>query len=89
MSITVSFGNLSVDQMEKRIGAEFSDDDRQWLYDHKTDTAGFTEKDKFHIFDMPFKMICGDDIVRDVIKILTKYNNAKPFEKNLVIESKS
>lgn len=85
----VRFGNLSVSRLEERIGVTFSDEDRKYLEDHRTDTAAFTEEDKLHIFDLPFQVMCGEDIGDEVVNMLTRYNDATPFKKHLMVTTKS
>lgn len=84
----VRFGNLSVSKLEERIGVKFSTDDRQWLENHRTDTASFTDKDKLHIFDLPFQVMCGEDIGDEVVEMFTRYNDKTPFKKHLMVTTR-
>lgn len=81
----VSFGNLSVDELERRVGAKFNEEDKKWLVEHRTSTAK-GEKGKFHIFDMPFSIHTDPDIADKLVEILKKYNDEKTFERDLSVQ---
>lgn len=86
IKVQVSFGNVSIEELEIRTGAKFNDEDRKWLEEHRTDTAN-GEKGKFHIFDMPFSIHTDPDIADKLIEILKKYNDEKAFEEDLAIKA--
>jgi len=48
-------GNLTIEQLSKRTGWEFSESELKWLNEHRQDNATVRmDSGKFHIFDMPF-----------------------------------
>jgi hypothetical protein len=81
----IYLGNLTVEQLENRCGCKFEKEDFEWLKGHRQDNAEIKTKDKFHIFDIPFMIQTGADISNELIRILSKYNNKKPFEDLLQI----
>lgn len=72
----IRFGNLSIEKFSERTGWDFSEEDIKWLKEHRTDIASFTDKDKFHIFDAPFCIVVGEDILEKLKEMLIKYNSA-------------
>lgn len=80
----VRFGNLSVKEFEKRIGIKLSKEDRAWFESHRQNNATVKALDKLHIFDMPFGVHCGGDIVHEAAKRLTAYGSEN-FKERLVI----
>lgn len=80
-------GNLTIDQLEKRSGWTFSDEDRKWLIDHRQDTAEVKfDSDKFHIFDIPLSIVCSEGIVHKVLDILKKYNDIQLCKEDIQIQ---
>lgn len=65
-------GNLTVTQIENRLGIEFPNEIKEFMKTTKQDNANNIAKGKWHCFDIPFCMVCGD------IEIATKiYNSVK------------
>jgi len=65
-------GNLSVSQIEKRLGIDFPEDIREFMNKTHEPNASNTQKGKWHCFDLPFNLVCGD------IETATKiYNSVK------------
>lgn len=78
--MSIYLGNLMVEQLEDRCGVKFEEKDYKWLVEHRQDNAEIKTKDKFHIFDIPFMIQTGEDISKELINILSKYNNKKTFK---------
>jgi hypothetical protein len=53
-------GNLSVSQIEKRLGIEFPEDIREFMKQTHQAEASNIGKGKWHCFDIPFILVCGD-----------------------------
>lgn len=53
-------GDQSVEQIEKRIGFEFPEEIRTFMKGSHQSKAENIEKGKWHCFDLPFNMVCGD-----------------------------
>lgn len=65
-------GNLSVAQIEERLGIEFPQEIRDFMKESHQSNASNVAKGKWHCFDMPFNLVCGD--IDTAIKI---YNSVK------------
>lgn len=58
--MNIMLGNQSVSQIEERLGIEFPEDIREFMRKTHQDSATHIEKGKWHCFDLPFKLVCGD-----------------------------
>ncbi len=69
-------GNLSVEQIEKEYGVEFSTEDKEWLKTHRqTNVSIPLEKDKWHCFDIPRVIATDSEEFRDELyHMLSKYD---------------
>ena len=77
----IRLGNLTLEQIEKRTGISISDEDRKELDQMRQEKAEHIENGKWHCFDLPFMIICGNKPTAEkVIKILTKYDWTKAKE---------
>lgn len=71
----INLGNVSIDKLQERTGWNFSKEDYDFLIEHRQDNAQEIAKNKFHIFDIPFMILCGEEIKDEVKEILMKYND--------------
>lgn len=70
----ICLGNLSVRQIEDRLSIELSEDDRGALSASRQQMAENIAPGKWHCFDLPFVVVCGDmDTAIKVRDILTPY----------------
>jgi cell wall assembly regulator SMI1 len=53
-------GDLNVKQIENRLGIEFPDDIRELMLKTHQSKANNIERGKWHCFDIPFNLVCGD-----------------------------
>ena len=53
-------GNLKITEIEKRIGIDFPEDVRKFMNDTHQANAGSIKTGKWHCFDIPFHIVCGD-----------------------------
>ena len=53
-------GNQTIEQIERRLGIDFPDDIRVFMKDNKQEEADNVKPGKWHCFDFPFCMVCGD-----------------------------
>lgn len=53
-------GDLKVSEIEKRLGIEFPEDIREFMKQTHQSRANKIEKGKWHCFDIPFNLVCGD-----------------------------
>lgn len=58
--MNLMIGNLSVDQMESRLGIEFPADIKAWMKENHQSNAANVAAGKWHCFDVPFCLDCGD-----------------------------
>lgn len=56
----IMLGNLTVRQIEDRTGIKFSDKDVAELNEMRQEKAENIESGKWHCFDLPFMIVCGD-----------------------------
>ena len=61
-------GNLSVDQMERRMGIVFPDDLKDVLAKYHQDVATDIKPGFWHCFDMPFTMVCGNTDLAELVR---------------------
>jgi len=65
-------GNLPVKQMEQRLGIEFPQDVSDFMNQNHQANANDIKTGKWHCFDLPFHLVCGD------LETATKiYNSVK------------
>jgi hypothetical protein len=53
-------GNLSVKQIEERLGIEFPENIKEFMRNSHQPKAENIEVGKWHCFDLPFHIVCGD-----------------------------
>lgn len=72
----IMLGNLSMEQMEKRVGITLTDEERNTLNELRESTCDNVDgNNKIHIYDIPFLIMCGNPKARKtVIDILTPYS---------------
>lgn len=58
--MSIYLGNLSVDEIEKRIGIPFPEEIKKFMTGTREMSAQKTPAGKWHCFDMPFMIVCGD-----------------------------
>lgn len=56
----MNLGNLSVEQIEKRIGFDFPEKIKELMKQTHQSEASNIAKGKWHCFDIPFNLVCGD-----------------------------
>lgn len=58
--MNIMLGDQSVSQIETRLGIEFPEDIREFMKQTHQPSATNIEKGKWHCFDLPFILVCGD-----------------------------
>lgn len=73
--MSIYLGNLSVEQMENRLGIILSEEERDKLKSLREEyCANVAGNEKIHIYDIPFCIECGNPSARKtVIGILAPY----------------
>ena len=72
--MSIYLGNLTIEQIERRLGIEFSEAERGELKSTRQENASNISSDKWHCFDIPFMIVCGSYAFAERLKeILTPY----------------
>ena len=53
-------GNLSIAQIEERLGIDFPEEIRDFMKSAHQPNANNIAAGKWHCFDLPFHIVCGD-----------------------------
>ena len=53
-------GNLSIAQIEERLGIDFPEEIRDFMKSAHQPNANNIAAGKWHCFDLPFRIVCGD-----------------------------
>jgi hypothetical protein len=78
MSMGIMLGNLTLKQIEYRTGIELSAEDRAELNGMRQEKAENIASGKWHCFDLPFMIVCGDKPTAEkMVKILSAYDWSK------------
>lgn len=56
----ILLGNLTIEQMESRSGVEFPAALKEYMADRHQPAASNIAAGKWHCFDIPFQLVCGD-----------------------------
>lgn len=70
----IMLGNLSIEEIEIRSGITFPEDLKSYMATRHQPEAGNVKPSKWHCFDIPFTLVCGD---RETATEIYKY--LKPF----------
>jgi len=60
MNIYLYLGNLLIRDIEKRLGIELKEEYVSFMQENHQATASNIQKGKWHCFDIPFNIVCGD-----------------------------
>lgn len=64
----IMLGNLTVEQMEKRVGITLTDEERNTLNELREETCDKVDgNNKIHIYDIPFMIVCGNPKARKTV----------------------
>ena len=58
--MNIMLGNLSVAEIESRLGIKFPQDIADFMSDNHQASAQNVLPGKWHCFDIPFNLVCGD-----------------------------
>ena len=80
--MSIFLGNLTVSQMENRLGIKLTDEERTELESCHEDTCDKVQgNDVWHCYDIPFEMVVGSKTVADkVYKILFPYSSEMKYQ---------
>jgi hypothetical protein len=83
-NIAIMLGNLNIKQIEKRMGISFPDELISFMEKTHQSKAEDVSKGKWHCFDIPFTLLCGDMETAVKIYDYLKYQN-KDIKESLQI----
>ena len=70
----ILLGNLTVEEMESRMGISLNEEDRKSLKEMRQDNAQNIEAGKYHCFDAPQTIVCDDmETANRFYGIMSKY----------------
>lgn len=82
--MAIFLGNLNIDEIENRIGIKFPQALIDFMKTRKQEKASNINPGKWHCFDIPFNLVCGDiETVKEIYKHLAPI--AKDFKTQLQI----
>jgi len=58
--MSIMLGNQSIEQIENRTGIKFPDKIKEYMEENHQHSASNIQKGKWHCFDIPFVLECGD-----------------------------
>lgn len=70
----IMLGDLSIEDAERRTGATWPEELKQYMADKHQARASNVEPGKWHCFDVPFMLVCGDMDTAQAI-----YNHLAPM----------
>lgn len=56
----IMLGNMSVQEIEERAGVQFPEELKTYMAERQQQRASNVEPGKWHCFDIPFVLVCGD-----------------------------
>ena len=75
--MNIYLGNLTISEIENRSGIKFPENLILFMEKRHQDNANKINKEKWHCFDIPFILVCGDLYTANII-----YNFLKPYTKD-------
>jgi hypothetical protein len=70
-------GNLSVDEMQAKSGIEFPVELIEYMKDRHQQEAENIKPGKWHCFDLPFTLVCGDmETAQEVFRYLSPLSSS-------------
>ena len=82
--MNIYLGNLSVDEIEKRSGVKFPKELKDYMIPRRQQKAENVKPGKWHCFDIPFVLFCGDmETAKKIYSFLKDFSSE--FKEKLVI----
>lgn len=76
-TMSIFLGNLSIEEIESRSGVKFPEGLVEYMKPRKQEKAANIKHGKWHCFDIPFNLVCGDMVTAKKI-----YDYLKPLSKD-------
>lgn len=87
--IVMMLGNLSISQIERRLGIELTEENREFLNKTHQEEANRIISGKWHCFDIPFFFACGGSaFAKEIIDIFSPYSNKVKIPMQIGVEGK-
>ena len=68
----IMLGNLTIEEMQRRAGVEFPVELIDFMRDKHQSEAQNVKPGKWHCFDIPFTLVCGDrETAKEIFKHLS------------------
>ena len=58
--MNIYLGNLSIEEIESRAGVSFPEELKKYMDTRRQESASNIKNGKWHCFDIPFNLVCGD-----------------------------
>lgn len=65
--MNIRLGNLSIEDIERRTGVRFPEELRDFMGNSRQEIATDIAEGKWHCFDLPFIIVCGDSKTAETI----------------------
>lgn len=78
--MNIYFGNVLIEELERRTGWKISEKDKIWLNSHREDNNEKLNSENFHIYDKPLCITTGSSISKQLVDILTAYELQHPSD---------
>lgn len=76
--MSIYLGNLSIEEIEKRIGIEIPKDLKEDLIKTRQENADTNKlkENEWHCFDIPFVFVCGSmNFAKKIFNVLNKFSD--------------
>jgi len=85
--MSIYLGNVSIEDIEKRLGITLTDIERGWFKLHHQDNASDIQPNRWHCYDIPFDLTCGDlETAKHVAGILSPYSKKMKTSIQICVE---
>ena len=75
--MAIMLGNLTVDEMQRRSGVEFPSQLIAFMTSRHQSEAQNVKPGKWHCFDIPFTLVCGDmETAREIFRHLSPLSSS-------------
>lgn len=82
--MSILLGNLTIKEIEKRVDVTFPDELVEYMTERHQPNADNIKEGKWHCFDIPFHLVCGDrETAMEIVKYLSPLG--KSFKTQLPI----
>jgi hypothetical protein len=94
--MSIYFGNLSIPQIEQRTGIEFPQELKNYMESRQQSAVANIQtgesipiqKDRWHCFDIPFILVCGDiEIANKIYGDLKKFSSKFKEQLQIAIDN--